>query len=253
MRKTLLIAASALAASVISSQAGVYSQNIVGYVNQPVGLGFVNMANPLDINDPGTGLVNNSITNILSTLTGTYDGAGLYIWNGHGFTQYTIDSGQPTGVGNAGDSAPVLGPTLNTGTGWFLNNNTGVAETNTFAGTVHVDAAATGSEVVGQTTNIIVTGFQFYASSLAVGGGAGTVLQIPVSSGNLDGSGFYVPNIVGGAVHGYTQYTIDSGQTPSYFGNAGDSAEVPEPQIPVGSGFLINNNTGAAVTWVQAY
>ena len=35
MRKTLLIAAAALASSVISSQAGVYSQNIVGYVNVP--------------------------------------------------------------------------------------------------------------------------------------------------------------------------------------------------------------------------
>ena len=33
MRKTLLIAAAALASSVISSQAGVYSQNIVGYAN----------------------------------------------------------------------------------------------------------------------------------------------------------------------------------------------------------------------------
>ena len=33
MKKTLLIAAAALAASVISSQAQVYSQNIVGYAN----------------------------------------------------------------------------------------------------------------------------------------------------------------------------------------------------------------------------
>jgi len=37
MKKTLLIAAAALAASVISSQAQVYSQNIVGYYNVPVG------------------------------------------------------------------------------------------------------------------------------------------------------------------------------------------------------------------------
>ena len=33
MRKTLLMAAAALAAGVISSQAGVYSANIVGYAN----------------------------------------------------------------------------------------------------------------------------------------------------------------------------------------------------------------------------
>jgi len=252
MRKTLLIAAaSALAASIISSQAGVYSQNIVGYVNQPVPGGFVNMATPLDVPDPTTGAVNNSITNIINVFSGNYDGSGLYVWNGAGWTTYTVDSGQPTGIGNGSDTAPVLGPTLPPGKLWLLNNTVG-AITNTFVGTVHVDAAATGSQTVGQTTNNIPLGFQAYASKLPIGGGAGTVLQFPALSGNLDGSSFYVPNITGGAVHGYTTYTVDSGQLPSGFGNGSDTAEVPEPQIPVGTGFLLNNTTGAT-QWVQAY
>jgi hypothetical protein len=43
MRKTLLIAAAALAAGVISSQAQVYSQNVVGYYNQTLATGGYNL------------------------------------------------------------------------------------------------------------------------------------------------------------------------------------------------------------------
>jgi len=253
MRKTLLIAAAALAAGVISSQAqGVYSQNIVGYVNTPISLGFVNVANPLDAADPTTGAVNNSLTNIIPVFSGNYDTSIVYVWNGHGFTGYYVDSGQPTGVGNQGDTQAVTPPVLPPGTGWFLANNTGVTLTNTFVGTVHVDAAATGSQVVGQTTNNISTGYNFYASKLPVGGGAVSVLQLPVLGGSLDTSAFYVPNIVSGQVHGYTQYYVDSGQ-PSGFGNAGDTLPEPEPVIPVGTGFILNNATGVPVSWVQSY
>ncbi len=49
MKKTLLIAAAALAASLIPSQAQVYSQNIVGYVNTaiPGGGALTLVANPI--------------------------------------------------------------------------------------------------------------------------------------------------------------------------------------------------------------
>jgi hypothetical protein len=157
-------------------------------------------------------------------------------------------------IGNQGDTAAVAGPVIAPGVSIFFNNNTGVAETNTFVGTVHVDAAATGSQSVGQTTNNIPTGQFFYGSKLPVGGGLGSVLGLPVLSGVLDGASVYVPNISGSpaAVHGFTGYTCDSGQT-SGFGNAGDTAGVPEPIIPVGGGFVLNNNTGVAVQWVQAF
>jgi hypothetical protein len=252
MRKTLLIAAAALAASVISSEAQVYSQNIVGYVNTPMPNGYINVANPLDAADPSGSGINNSVTNIIPVFSGAYDGSYLYFWNGHGYNIYTVDSGQSTGIGNGADTAAVAPPVLPPGTSCFINNNTGNPNTNTFVGTVHVDAAATGSQVVGQTTNQIPTGQFFYASKLPIGGGAGTVLGLPVLGGTLDGSYFYVPNISGGSIHGYTIYTVDSGQTPSGFGNGADTAEVPEPVIPVGTGFLLNNNTGSATTWVQA-
>ena len=173
MRKTLLIASAALAAGIISSQAqGVYSQNIVGYVNQPIPQGFVTVANPLDAADPVTGAVNNAITNIIPVFSGNYDGSILYIWNGQGFTSYTIDSSWGTGIGNSGDSAAVAPPILPPGKAIFIDNGETSAFTNTFVGTVHVDAAATGSQVVGQTTNVIAAGYQFYGSVLPVGGGA---------------------------------------------------------------------------------
>src|SRR5215469_5024220 len=127
MRKTLLIAASALAASVISSQAGVYSQNIVGYVNTPVPTGFVNMAVPLDAQDPSGSGVNNAITNTLAVFSGAYDGSLLYVFNGVNYTIYTLDSGQPTGVGDPTDSHPVAPPILGPGKAWFLDNTTGAA------------------------------------------------------------------------------------------------------------------------------
>jgi hypothetical protein len=206
----------------------------------------------LDAADPSGSGINNAITNTLAVFSGNYDGSYLYVWNGSGYAIYTIDSGQSTGIGNAGDSAAVAPPILGPGKSFYINNNTGVNQTNTFVGTVHIDAAATGSQSVGQTTNNIPSGEFFYSSELPIGGGVASVLQFPALSGAFDGSYFYVPNIISGNIRGYTTYTVDSGQTPSGFGNAGDSAEVPEPVIPVGTGFLLNNNTGSAATWVQA-
>jgi hypothetical protein len=243
MKKTLLIAAAALAAGVISSQAQVYSQNIVGYVNVTLPVGFVNLNNPLDASG------NNSITNIIPVFSGNYDGDLLNIWNGAGYTVYTIDSGQSTGIGNSSDTAAVAPPTINPGTGYFIQNTAG-AITNTFVGTVHIDGAGSSTNVVGLTTNSIPVGQNFYSSKLPIGGGISSVLKLP-ADGSLDGSLINIPNIVGGSVHGFTTYTIDSGQ-PTGFGNAADTASAPEPQIPVGTGFFIQNTAGA-VNWVQSY
>jgi len=249
MKKTLLIAAAALAASVISSQAQVYSQNIVGYVNTPIVNGYTILSNPLDNS------ANNNITNLIDIVSGNYDGANVYVWNGGGYTVYTLDSGQPTLVGNSSDTLPVTGPVIPAGVSVYINNNTGIGQTNTFVGTVHVDGAAAGTNVVGFTTNNLPTGQFFYSSKLPIGGGLGSVLGLPVLSGALDGATVYIPNISGSptAVHGYTAYTCDSGQLPSGFGNSSDTIEVPEPVIPVGGGFVLNNNTGLPVQWIQSF
>ncbi|HUC86042.1 MAG TPA: hypothetical protein VL970_12670, partial [Candidatus Acidoferrales bacterium] len=62
MRKTLLIAAAALAVSVISSRAQVYSQNIVGYINVPETAGALSLEAPqLDLDGTGT---NNTLSSL---------------------------------------------------------------------------------------------------------------------------------------------------------------------------------------------
>jgi hypothetical protein len=242
MRKTLLIAAAALAAGVISSQAQVYSQNIVGYVNQPVPNGFVNVANPLDASG------GNSITNVINVFSGNYDGDLLYLWNGSGYNTFTIDSSWSTGIGNASDTAQATPPILNPGAAILLFNGS-VSNTITLVGTVHVDGAGASTNVVGLTTNTFNNGFTFVASKLPIGGGVSSVLGLP-KDGSLDGDLIYIPNITGGQVHGFTTITIDSGQTTG-FGNASDTASVPEPTIPVGAGFLLFNAAGT-VNWVQS-
>jgi hypothetical protein len=248
--KTLLIAtAAALAAGIISSQAQVYSQNIVGYVNKTLTPGFVNIDNPLD-NSAG-----NSLTNIVPDTGNSLDGTLVYTWNGSGYTIYTIDSGQPTGLGDFQDNNPLPSPTINPGTLFYFDNNTASTFTNTFVGTVHVDAAPTGSQVVGTSTNNLIVGYNFVSSKIPVAGGIaaiGLTNNVVGGSGRLDGTLLYIPNIISGSFHGYTIVTIDSGQSTGY-GDFQDNNAVPEPVIPVNQGFIFYNNTASPITWTQSF
>ena len=135
MKKTLLTIAAALAASVISSQAQVYSQNIVGYVNTPLPAGFSTIANPLD-NSTGS-----SATNLFDTTSGGNDGSVLLTWTGTTFAQFVFDSSKSSGFTDNGGVVTLAAPTLAPGRGFFFNNQAPLF-TNTFVGTVHVDGAA---------------------------------------------------------------------------------------------------------------
>ena len=127
--KTLLIAAAALVAGVISSDAQVYSANIVGYVNvvYPAGQ-FVLVSNPLD---DGT----NTTTSLGQALANK---SSIQVWNGSGFT----GANKASGVWTPDISIPV-------GTGFFVNSKTTI--TNTFVGTVV-------PSVGGSTTNAFPAG-----------------------------------------------------------------------------------------------
>ena len=146
--KTLLIAAAALAATVISSEAQVYS-GVVGYVSvaaQPNQFIFVN--NPLT-----TG--NDVISNVLQNLPG---GTTAQIWNGSGFSTYTYSAlqhhwKQGTSIADTTPLAP--------GVGFFLNNAT-TAITNTFVGSVV--AASPGASV----TNAITTSLEPYGALVPI-------------------------------------------------------------------------------------
>jgi len=243
--KTLLIAAAALAAGVISSQAQVYSQNIVGYVNSPTPAGFTAVANPL-----GNG--NNSATNLFDTTSGANDGSVLYIWTGTKYSQVQFDSTQTTGFSDAVSGNPVTAPTLAPGTG-FLFNNQNASNTVTYVGVVTIGGPGASTNVVGLTTNILSshTLYSFPSSVLPIGGGISSVLGIVNVGGNLDGSLVLIPKITGGVVHGYTEFEFDSTQTTG-FSDAVTGNAVAEPVISVGGSFLFSNQSGSDYQWVQS-
>jgi len=137
--KTLLIAAAALAVGVISSEAQVYSQNIVGYANVqcldaynfyllqcPFNVGVSNGANEIF----GTNLPNSS---------------EVVTWDvpSQSYTTYVFDASQGNGIYwyDSTGYNPVAPPILVPGQGFFLQPVAMV--TNTFAGAVAVSSGGT--------------------------------------------------------------------------------------------------------------
>jgi len=221
MKKTLLIAAAALAASVISSEAQVYSQNIVGYVNTVFPSGFTPAVNPL-IN--GTNLSSTLLPNIP-------DLSFLYVWNGSSYDVYETYQGDyydETG------SSIVQAPNLNLGNGFFINASDSF--TNTFVGVVAVTNGAVGT--VSTNTVNLVAGFNFLNSPLPIGGGITSALKLSPP----DLSFIYVWN--------GTTWDVSETYQGDFYDETG-STTVPEPQIKVGSAFFIN--ASAPFQWSITY
>jgi hypothetical protein len=191
--KTLLIAAAALAATVISSEAQtVYSANVVGYINVPIPANqFVLLANPLD---DGT----NTTTSLGQALPNK---SAIEIWNGAGFTGTTK-------VGGAWSPDLSIPP----GTGFFVNSKT--ATNITFVGSVVVPSGGMG-------TNALPAGsFVMIGSQIPMSGdlndtnatanlGLGSVLANKSSVQIWNGSGFTGSTKVGGT------WTPDLSITPA--------------------------------------
>jgi hypothetical protein len=98
----------------------------------------------------------------------------------------------------------------------------------------------------------------FVSSVLPIGGGVSSVLGLTnpdggvPGNGPLDGTYLYLPTISAtGVFSGYNIVQFDSSQTTG-FANASDTAAVPEPVVNVGGSFLINNQSGAPITWIQS-
>lgn len=214
MKKTLLIAASALAASVISSQAQVYSQNIVGYVNTVVHTGFNTINNPL-----------NATNNQLSSILPPVETSQVLIWNGvNGYTTYTFDTGQWVD-----DSSNPANPTVNPGTGFFYFSP--ASNTVTFVGTV-------AANVGGTTTNTILSGFRLLGSKIPYAGPAtNAALALP----NQETAQVLKWN----GLNGYTTYTVDTGVWVD------DGSNPSVPTINVGEGFFYFS-PATSTNWVQS-
>src|ERR1035437_9936335 len=106
MKKTLLIAAAALAAGVITSQAQVYSLNVVGYANVPQAGGDLMLSCPFVIG------VSNGINEVFGSSLPSF--SQVLIWNGVGYDTALYDPTDPNGDGSGpwfhGDDTTVLNP-----------------------------------------------------------------------------------------------------------------------------------------------
>ena len=213
MKKTLLMAAAALAAGVITSQAQVYSQNVVGYVNVQVASGF-NL-----INNPMVGA-----TNKLSALLPAVDGSQVLIWNGlNGYATYTFDTTQWVD-----DNYDPADPTILPGLGFFYYSPG--SNTLSFAGNTYANPGTS-------STNTVLGGFRLVGSQIPYGG------AVTNSTFNLPGQdGAQVLKWNG--LNGYATYTFDTTQWVD------DNYDPSVPQITVGQGFFYYNPS-SSVNWVQ--
>jgi hypothetical protein len=279
MKKTLLIAAAALAAGIISTEAqsNVYSANIVGYVNTsiPGNNALTMIANPLQVVD------SNGKTNYASSaLSGLAGGETLYVWKGNGYYVYSYaGAGQGTGLGYASDwydlypgtGAAIPGstydsvnqvywtpqPVLPPGQAAFLQNGN-TTFTNTFVG--NAITSNTNAPVVIPGNNALT----FVSSPVPIGGNIeGTNFNLPFVGGETiyiwKGNGYYGYSYAGagqGTGLGYASdfYDLYPGTGAAIPGSTYDSVNqvywTPALNLSVGEGFIIQNG-GSTLNWTM--
>lgn len=206
------------------AQSNVYSLNVVGYVNVPVGANaYTLMANQLNVD--GTNNINQVLT------TGVPDQTQYFAWNSstHAFdpsVTYFAGTGW-LDLNNGGNNATnIVGP----GKAFFLFNGAG-ASTVTLVGSV----------VQGTTTQTVTPGYGFYAG-------------VPPVAADIDTNGFpaqdqmqYFTFAGGTYVGGYT-YFAGTGWLDL---NNGGAQVFPTPAV--GQGFLIYNPGTVNVTWTNTF
>ena len=222
MKKTLLMAAAALAAGMISVQAQstVYSQNIVGYVNQVFPVGYTLVSNPLNA-------TNTSAETILPCLQ---TGDTLLLWNGGGYDILTFLT---AGTWLDSNGNPVGAPNIAPGQGYFYENGQTGPETNTYVGTVQLTNSYTlpvGYSLIGSTAPI---GGSVEDTNL-LGNASSTTLQTGDTLLLWNGGGYDILTFL------TTGTWLDSNGNP-----------VGAPSITVGQGFFYENGQTGPETLQQ--
>ena len=220
------MAGAALAFSLATSQAQVYSANIVGYANVVIaGNGaYTLVANPFD---DGNG---NQLTNLMSSALP--NGSQVLTWDP--ITSYTTY--QKGGTAHLWNGNATLGP----GTGFFIRNGpigTGVpAITNTFVGTVIVNVGNT-------VTNQVALGYTLQGSPIPYAGNVAILTQTGgdanMDFGDVVGNGSQV--LTWDPVTSYT--TVQKGGTAHTWNGTAT--------VGVGQGFFIYNKNGPATNVVE--
>jgi len=235
MRKTLLIAATALAASVISSQAGVFSINVVGYANQATaGSGTYFITIPFKVG------VSNGANEIWPLSGGNPtlpDFSELLVWNGSGYTAFFSDSTSSSLWDDSTQTPLALSPILPVGQGMFLIPSANV--TNTYAGTVAVNVGTSNSlTLIGSVTYAlgdIVPYAGYVTNGNPLTGVGGPNLWNP--PGDPNGLPDFSELLLWNG-SGYTAYFSDSTST-SYWDDSTQTPIPAPPSISVGQGFFL--------------
>ena len=245
MKKTLLIAAAALAAGIMTSQAQVYSQNIVGYANVPT----VNASGSYLLSVPFKVGVSNGLNEVFGTsLQGAADFTQILIWSvaNSSFTTYNSDSGSPSGWDDA-NLVPITSlPTLPAGQGFFLIPSIPNI-TNTFAGAVAINVGTTNSLTLpNASANYLVGAVVPYAGSVTNGNFTGLGVNMSFGAGQ-DFTQLLIWSVGSSS---FTTYNTDSGSPSGW----DDSNLVPianPPSITVGQGFFLIPSAPSLV-WKQS-
>src|ERR1700690_131083 len=166
--KTLLIAAAALAAGILSSSAQTYSQNIVGYANLAAPSASINYALACQFTMGGS----NGVNEVFRTPLPDY--SAVLIWDVPTQSYLTVqsDSSSPSGWDDINYNNLTTLPTLPVGQAFFLNPSAPV--TNTFSGAIAVAVGSANNMVFSSSSiNYLVACAVPYAGSVAAGTSSG--------------------------------------------------------------------------------
>jgi hypothetical protein len=272
--KTLLIAAAAMAVGIISSQAQVYSQNVVGYYNVTVPgtsgtTGFQVVGN--QFNCGSSNGLNEVFANggLISDVNFTYNSV-VYIWDPVGgvYASYqyfnAADAATDSYVGGAGfydGGGSYITTIIPVGSSVFIQNLDASALTVPIIGSV---AQGTNKIVIGGAAN--VGQLSMVSSPIPV---STNVAAAPISfAGHSDVNFTYNDNIliwdpVGGVFSSFQYFNAADAAADSYVGGAGfydggGTYQTTAVTLPVGVGFFIQSfggaaNAGASETWTNKF
>jgi hypothetical protein len=247
MKKTLLIAAAALAAGVITSQAQgpVYSQNIVGYANLTCPTGFQNYSFTCQFAVGASNGVNEIFGSSLPS------GTKILTWNGvNTFNTTVFDTSDPNEDGSGpwfnGSFVPLASlPRLLPGQGFFLVPSAPV--TNTFAGAIAINVGSSNA------MNFPTPFNNYFVGSVVPYAGSAT-------NGTSLGGGVNLNSLTSGTkiltwngVNTYNTSVFDTSD-PNEDGSGpwfnGSFVPTAPPTIAVGQGFFIVT-PGTGFTWTN--
>jgi len=152
--KILLTAAAALVAGLVSSNAQIYSANVVGYMTVQLTNGFTMVANQLDLDGTGT---NNGIYTVVGTNMPNL--AQVEAWNGNGFSPSKFSTGTHKWSANN----QLFTNAMSIGSGFFVQSS------------VNTNFIEIGNVIQGTNMIPISVGFQVISPTAPLSGGIHTV------------------------------------------------------------------------------